>query len=120
MCSSPLANVKKLSLSEKGELKEMQVVGEDLKEKSNQDTVDLDESVKELMSENNSVFNTDGELKTMAGGPMKIELVDDVPIKPIHINTPRKTPYAYQNTAKAKLDQLLDLGILEKFDSVSE
>ena len=120
MCSSPLANVKKLSLSEKGELKEMQVVGEDLKEKSNQDTVDLDESVKELMSEYNSVFNTDRELKTMAGGTIKIELVDDVPIKPIHINTPRKTPYAYQNTAKAKLDQLLDLGILEKFDSVSE
>ena len=87
---------------------------------SNKDTFNLDDPIKELMNEYEFVFKTDGKLKTMAGGPMKIELVDDVPIKPIHINTPRKTPYAYQNTAKAKLDQLLDLGILEKFDSVSE
>ena len=43
---------------------------------------------------------------------MKIELVDG-PIKPLHVNTPRKTPYPYQGTSKAKLDKLVSLGILE-------
>ena len=35
------------------------------------------------------------QLKTMSGGPMNIKLKDE-PIEPLHVNTPRKTPYAYQ------------------------
>ena len=50
---------------------------------------------------------------------MKIKLKDG-PIKPLHVNTPRKTPYAYQDKAKAKIDHLVELGILEKVDGVSE
>ena len=43
---------------------------------------------------------------------MKIELVD-IPIKSLHVNTPRKTPYSYQGASKAKLDKLVSFGILE-------
>ena len=42
------------------------------------------------------------------------------PIKPLHVNTPRKTPYAYQGAAKGKFDHLVRLGILEKVEDVSE
>ena len=50
---------------------------------------------------------------------MKIKLKDE-PIKPLHVNTPRKTPYAYQGAAKGKLDHMVRLGILEKVEDVSE
>ena len=63
------------------------------------DTIDLDESVNKLMEEHESVFKVDHKLQTMIGPAMKIEL---------HINTPRKTPYEYQNATKAKLDQLVE------------
>ena len=56
----------------------------------------------------------------MNGEPMKIELVDNGQIKPIHINTPRRTAYAYQNAAKAELDKLEGLGIIEKVQGSSE
>ena len=42
------------------------------------------------------------------------------PIKPLHVNTPRKTPYAYQGAAKGKFDHLVRLGILKKVEDVSE
>ena len=60
-----------------------------------------------------SVFNTEGELKPMKGGPMKIHLKEG-PIKPFHIYTPRKIPYAYKEAAKAKLDKDESLGVIEK------
>ena len=50
---------------------------------------------------------------------MKIKLKDG-PIKPLHVNTPRKTPYAFQNTAKSKLDHLVELGVLELVENVSD
>ena len=78
------------------------------------DTIDLTKSVKGLIKEYESVFKVDFKLQTMKGPPMKIELVDNVPIKPLHIYTPRKTPYAYQNAAKAKLNQLEEYCITEK------
>ena len=56
---------------------------------------ELSKSIEVLIQENKSVFNTGKQLKTMSGGPMKIKLKDK-PIKPLHVNTPRKTPYAYQ------------------------
>merc|ERR1711978_146036 len=75
--------------------------------------------VEALIQQHASVFEDGTKLKTMKGGPMKIRLKDG-PIKPLHVNTPRKTPYAYQDKAKAKLDHLVELGILEKVDGVSE
>ena len=80
----------------------------------NDDNVDLQESVNELKEKFKLVFTHTEELKTMNGSPMKIELMDNVQIKPIHINTPRRTAYAYQNAAKAELDTLERQGILEK------
>ena len=72
-----------------------------------------------LIREHSSVFETEEKLKTMKGVPMKIKMKDG-PIKPLDVNTPRKTPYAYQDKAKAKLDYLVKLGILENMDGVSE
>ena len=58
--------------------------------------IDLDETIEELMDQYQEVFKTNDldQLKTMKGEAMKIELVDG-PIKPLHVNTPRKTPYSY-------------------------
>ena len=65
------------------------------------------------MDQYQEVFKTSDldQLKTMKGEAMKIELVDG-PIKPLHVNTPRKTPYSDQGASKAKLDKLVSLGIL--------
>ena len=65
------------------------------------------------------VFETDGPLKTMKGGPMKIHLKPG-PIKPLHIYNARKTPYAYVNAAKDKLDEDEALGVIEKVHEVSD
>ena len=75
--------------------------------------------VKNLIKEHASVFNIEEKLRTMKGGPMKIKLKDGT-IKPIHVNTPRKTPYAFQNAAKSKLDHLVKLGVLELVEDVSD
>ena len=71
------------------------------------DDIYLHESVDKLKKKYDSVFNVDTELKTMTGEPMPIELVDNVTIKPLHVNVPRRTPYAYQKIAKAELDRLV-------------
>ena len=75
--------------------------------------------VETLIKEHASVFNTEEKLRTMKGGPMKIKLKDG-PIKPLHVNTPRKTPYAFQNAAKSKFDYLVELGVLEVVKDVSD
>ena len=49
----------------------------------------------------------------MNGDPLQIELKNDVPIKPLHINVPRRVPYAEEAAAKAELDRLVRLGVLE-------
>ena len=56
------------------------------------------------MEEYASVFEVGKELKTMEGGPMHIHLRDEK-IRPLHICNPRKTPYAFQDAAKTKLDK---------------
>ena len=84
------------------------------------DDIDLHESVDELKKKYDYVFNVDTELKTMTDEPMRIELVDNVTIKPLHVNVPRRTPYAYQKIAKAELDRLVELGILEKVSGSSD
>ena len=78
------------------------------------DDINLHELVEELKKKYESVFNADSELKTMTSKPMPMEVVDNVTIKPLHMNVPRCTPYAYQKIAKAELDRLVELGILEK------
>jgi hypothetical protein len=52
--------------------------------------------------------------------PMTIHIQKDVEIKPLRICTPRKTPYAYQDAAKAKLDEDEANGIIEKVEGVSD
>ena len=79
---------------------------------------ELQGQVEALIQEHAAVFDTGKQLKTMKGGPMHIKLKDG-PIKPLHVNTPRKTPYAFQDKAKAKLDRLVELSIMEKVDDVS-
>ena len=63
----------------------------------------LEEEVDALKKEFEDVFKVNEELKIMEGDPMKIELIDNVVIKPLHVNTPRKTPYAFQGAAKARI-----------------
>ena len=60
------------------------------------EAINLNETIEELMDQYQEVFKTNDldQLKTMKGEAMKIELVDG-PIKPLHVNTPRKTPYSY-------------------------
>ena len=77
------------------------------------------ERLKCLMEEHSSVFEVGEELKTMKGEPMHIHLKDE-PIRPLHICNPRKTPYAFQDAAKAKLDEMEALGIVEKFNGTSD
>ena len=59
------------------------------------------------------------KVESMKVESMKIDLVDG-PIKPLHVNTPRKTPYSYQGASKAKLDKLVSLGILELVEGSSD
>ena len=61
-----------------------------------EEAFNLNETIEELMDQYQDVFKTNNlnQLKTMKGEMMKIELVDG-PIKPLHVNTPRKTPYSY-------------------------
>ena len=84
------------------------------------DDIDLHELVDKLKKKYESVFNVNTELKTMTSEPMRIELVDNVTIKPLQMNVPRRTPYAYQKIAKSELDRLVALGILEKVSGSSE
>ena len=51
---------------------------------------------------------------------MKIKLLENVRIPPIHVNTPRRTAYAHQKAAEAELDRLVRLGVLEKVEGGSK
>ena len=68
--------------------------------------------VEKLIDDFPEVFDTSGPLKPMKGGPMTIHLRGEV--KPLHLNVPRKVPYAYQEDAKKKLDEDVALGVIEK------
>ena len=66
------------------------------------------------------MFDDEGELKPMIGDPYKIEMRDDIPIKPIHVNVPRRTPYAFQEASKKKIETLVREGVLEYVEGSSE
>ena len=51
---------------------------------------------------------------SVSGGTMKIKLIENVCIQPIHVNTTRKTAYAHQKATKAELDRLVRLGVIKK------
>ena len=75
--------------------------------------------VEKAMEKYSKVFETGGPLKTMKGGQMKIHLKEG-PIKPLHLYNARKTPYAFVDKAKEKLDEDESLGIIEKVTDVTE
>ena len=77
------------------------------------------DTVAQMIGEFGSVFIEEGQLKPMKGEPMTIHMQKDVVIKPLHICTPRKTPYAYQTAAKAKLDEDEANGVIEKVEGPS-
>ena len=58
--------------------------------------------VETLIKEHASVFNTEEKLRTKKGGPMKIKLKDG-PIKPLHVNTPRKLHMPSKTQQRASL-----------------
>ena len=60
-----------------------------------------------------------GKLKPMKGGPMSIHLKPGE-IKPTHIFTARKCPYAFEDHAKAELDKSETMGIVEKVEGASQ
>ena len=74
---------------------------------------ELNDEVKKLKKKYETVFNTEGGLKPMLCNPYKIELKDNIPIKPIHVNVPRRTPYAFQGA-------LVREGVLEYVEGSSE
>ena len=75
-----------------------------------------EDRIEKLIEERHDVFDTSGPLKVMKGGPMKIHLKKDSGIKPLHIFTPRKVPYAHQAAAKKKLDKDVALGVIERVE----
>ena len=54
----------------------------------------------------------EGGLKIMKGDPMKIKLKPG-PLKPTQVYTARKIPYAFEEFAKAELDKLVAMGVIE-------
>ena len=77
-------------------------------------------AVKNLMGEYKPVFKINGHLRTMRGEPMKIHFKPNMNVTVMNVCTPRKTPLAYLNAAKKKIDEDIELGIIEKVDGVSE
>ena len=117
---SPLSKSRNIQKEKLEAKKSLKTTGQETNNATANDAIDLHESVDKLKKKYNSVFTIDAELKTMTGEPMKIDLVDNMTIKPLHVNVPRKTPYAYQKVAKEELDRLVALGILEKVSGSSE
>ena len=70
--------------------------------------------VKTMILTFDDVFDEEGTLRTMKGKPMVIEMKDDAPIKPVHVCSPRRTAYAFQEAAKQKLDDDEKKGVIEK------
>ena len=80
------------------------------------EAINLNETIEELMDQYQEVFKTNDldQLKTMKGEAMKIELVDG-PIKPLHVNTPKKTPYSHQGSQVRKASLFGNPGIGRRF-----
>jgi hypothetical protein len=75
--------------------------------------------VTRMIREFDMVFNEDGPLRTMKGDPMKIHIKTGVTVVPLNVCTPRKTPIAYLEAAKKKIDSDLEMGIIERVEGVS-
>ena len=84
------------------------------------DEVNLVEGFKNLKEKLEMVFAYENELKVISGPTMKIKLLKNVRVGPIHVNTPRRTAYVHQKAAKVELDRLICLGVLEKVEGGSE
>ena len=69
-----------------------------------------------LMGEYKQVFQMDGHLRTMKGEPMQIHMKQNANITVMNVHTPRKTPLAYLDAAKKKIDEDVKLGIIKKVD----
>jgi len=80
---------------------------------------DAKSKLTKMIKEFDRVFNEDGPLRTMKGDPMKIHIKPDVKVIPLNVCTPRKTPIAYMDEVKKKIESDLQLGIIEKVDGVS-
>ena len=61
---------------------------------------------KNLKEKFETMFHYKNELKVMSGGAMKIKLLENVFIKPIHINTPRQTAYSIVPNKRRAYDLL--------------
>ena len=62
----------------------------------------------------------DGRLRTMKGEPMQIHMKKNAHVTVMNVCIPRKTPLAYLDAAKKKIDEDVKLGIIEKVDRISE
>ena len=56
--------------------------------------------VQSLKRKYKQVLELKKELKPMEGSPALLEIKEDVKVVPIHVCTPRKTPYALQGSDK--------------------
>ena len=75
--------------------------------------------VAKMVDEFGSVFDEKGPLRTMKGDPMRIHMKEDVKFIPLNIMCPRKSPHAYMDAAKAKIDSDLAMGIIERVEGPS-
>ena len=76
--------------------------------------------VTNLRGEYKQVFQIDGHLRTMKGEPMQIHVKGNTNVTVMNVCTSRKTPLAYLDAAKKKIDEDVKLGIIEKVDGVPE
>ena len=56
----------------------------------------------------------------MKGEPMQIHMKKNAHVTVMNVCTPKKTPLAYLDAAKKKIDEDIKLGIIEKVDGISE
>ena len=76
------------------------------------DNIDLKDTFKSLKDKYEMVFDYTNKLKVMSGPATKIELLENVQIHPLHVNTPRRTAYAHQKAAKEEDDRHVHLSTL--------
>ena len=71
----------------------------------------IPEMKKKLLEDYQDVFQTEEELKKMAGEPMKIHLQEDS--EPYAIYTARSIPHAWRDEVKRNIDEMVSKGIIE-------
>ena len=76
--------------------------------------------VQSLKRKYKQVLELKKELKPMEGSPALLEIKEDVKVVPIHVCTPRKTPYALQGSAQATLIELERLGVTRRVKEPTE